>query len=55
MKLTRMGIGEFSSSMKYIGRDAVRLLGEIHRPFAPMLIEFPKNIGKSRDKPYSTD
>ena len=48
--------------MKYIGGgggDLARLLGRIHPPippeFALMLIEFPKNIGKSRDKSYPTD
>ena len=49
--------GNFSTSMKYIGEgDAARLLGGYIPPgFAPMLIEFPKNTGKSRDKSYSTD
>ena len=46
--------GEFSTSMKCIkciGGDASRLLGGYIPPrFAPMLIEFLKNIGKSRDK-----
>ena len=36
-----------------------QIIGRIHPPIppklAPMLIEFPKNIGKSRDKSYSTD
>ena len=45
--------------MKYIGGDAARLLGRLHPPippeFAPMLIELAINIGKSRDKSYSTD
>ena len=51
--------GEFSTSMKYVGRDAARLLGDTFFPFPPgflpMLIEFPKNIGKSCDKSYPTD
>ena len=38
---------------------AARLLGGYTPPilpgFAPMLVEFPKNIGKSRDKSYPTD
>ena len=44
--------GEFSTSMIYIGgEDAARLLGGYIPPeFAPMLIEFLKNINKSRDK-----
>ena len=51
--------GKFSTSMKYIGGDAARLLGRIYPPippgFAPMSIEFPSNIGKSRDKSYPID
>ena len=53
--------GKSSSSMKYIGGDAVRLLGRVHNyippfsfGFATMLNEFPKKIGKSRDKFYPT-
>ena len=45
--------------MKYILGDAARLMGGyiplIPPRFAPMLIDFPKNIGKSRDKSYPTD
>ena len=51
--------GEFSTSMKYIEGGCSQIIGGMHPPiplgFAPMLIEFPKNIGKSRDKSYSTD
>ena len=49
--------GEFSTSMKYIGEGGCcQIIGGDTSPgFAPMLIEFPKNIGKSRDKSYSTD
>ena len=35
--------------------DAARLLGGFSRGYVPMFIEFPKNIGKSRDKSYPTD
>ena len=42
--------------MKYIRGDNARLLGGIHPPgFAPLLIEFLKNIAMSRDKSYPTD
>ena len=49
--------GEFYTSIQYIGVDAVRLIciSPITLGFASMLIEFPKNIGKSRDNCYPTD
>ena len=43
--------GEFSTFMKYIGGTHSPIPSE----FAPMLTEFPKNFGKSRDKSYPTD
>ena len=43
----------------YWGEGAARLLGVYIAPippgYAPMLMKFPKNIGKSRDKSYPTD
>ena len=45
--------------MKYIGGMLPNYWGDTFSPFlpgfAPMLVEFPKNIGKSRDKSYPTD
>ena len=57
MKLARRLYDKFSTSMKNIVRDAARSLEAPPFPpgFAPMLIEFPKNISKSRDKSYPTD
>ena len=55
---------KFSTSMKYIGGggggECCQIVGGIHpRPitpgFAPMLIEFPKNIDKPSNKSYPTD
>ena len=51
--------GKFSTCMKYIGGMLSDYWEAYIPPFPPgfvrMLIEFPKNIGKSRDKPYPTD
>ena len=50
--------GKFSTSMKYIGGmrpDFGGIHPLIFPGLAPMIIEFPKNIDKSRDKSYPTD